>query len=117
MLSHREAPHRRALDHVSDIDAETAPVSLNAAPTSWSLGSRENGRLAHSDRPAYRDTRFLLTLQPIKLHSHPTALDRLGIAAQHLELRLFAFAPEANVELVLIHAKVKDCEIRQPAGK
>src|SRR5258708_27569048 len=45
------------------------------------------------------------------------ALDQLGVSFGHLERRLLALAPEADVKLVLAYAKITYRKVRQPARK
>ena len=45
------------------------------------------------------------------------ALDQLGVSFDHLERRFLAFAPEADVKLVLADVKITHRKVRQPGRK
>ena len=45
------------------------------------------------------------------------ALGQLGVSFDHLERRFLAFAPEADVKLVLADVKITHRKVRQPSGK
>jgi len=49
--------------------------------------------------------------------SDVAALGQLGVSFDHLERRFLAFAPEADVKLVLADVKITHRKVRQPSGK
>ena len=50
----------------------------------------------------------------LELGAETTALDRLGVALQDLELRLTAVPPESDIESLFADMKVKYRQVRQP---
>src|SRR5690606_17601751 len=51
-------------------------------------------------------------IEPIELLGDRAVLYHLFIAPKHVEFRLIAFAPEPDIELMLIQAEIGHCEIR-----